>query len=58
MKKYLQDLAFFFAIFFLIIGKKLEAIGYRDEVYWAYPYAGAVVVLFFLWKNNYFIRNK
>jgi|TARA_B110000908_G_C10143333_1_gene397846 hypothetical protein len=57
MKKYLPHLAFLFAVFLLIMSAVYLQRSYSNP-YWIYNLAGAVVIFFFLWKNNYFTRNK
>jgi hypothetical protein len=57
MKKYLPHLAFLFAIFLLIKSADFYQRWYSN-LYWIYHLSGAIVIFFFLWKNNYFKRNK
>ena len=57
MKKYLPHLAFLFAIFLLIMSADYYQRIYSN-LYWIYNLSGAIVIFFFLWKNNYFKRNR
>ena len=55
--KFFKHLAFLFAVFLLIMSADYLQRSYSNP-YWIYNLAGAVVIFFFLWKNNYFKRNK
>ncbi len=60
MKKYLiylRHLAFIFAAFSLIFGVSQLMRGFKveDSTFMLFM---SVIIFFFLWKNNYFTRNK
>lgn len=57
LKKYLRHLAFIIAMFFLVEVLKDLA---RDYVSGktAESFVGFITITFFLWKDNYFTRNK
>tara|TARA_B110001454_G_C12384235_1_gene294000 strand:+ start:255 stop:437 length:183 start_codon:yes stop_codon:yes gene_type:complete len=59
MKKYLKHLAFLFAVFLLAFALYTHL----DNSWGSEPIeiiniTFSIVVIFFLWKNNYFTRNK
>ena len=57
LKKYLRHLAFIIAMFFLIEVLK-HIVGNYVKGKTAEYFVGFITITFFLWKDNYFKRNK
>ena len=57
MKKFLPHLAFIFSIIWLVIGIEQQFNSpFHHE--WQIFFPAPLLIIFFLWKNNYFTRNK